>query len=121
MGIKNLLSFIKLKQVNLDNLNNYKRIAIDISCWLHKVKYADNCALAINKNHDGWKCALINIFSSLCKNHEVIFVFDGKTPEIKKNEHESRRENFQILKKIGLELIKNIETRHKGMYTLVSK
>jgi hypothetical protein len=100
MGIKGLFSFLDLQEVDLTKISKFKRIAIDISCWLHKVKYTDNCALAIDKNHDGWKCALINIFKPFCKDHELIFVFDGKTPEIKRVEHERRRGDYQVLRRM---------------------
>ena len=105
MGIKNLLKFITFNDITLTDLKKFNKIAIDISCWLHKVKYADNCSLAINPNHDGWKCAFKNIFSPICKSHDVIFVFDGKTPKIKQKEHQHRRENFEIMKKMYLKYL----------------
>ena len=100
MGIKGLFNFIDLEKTSLADLEGVRRIAVDVSCWLHKVKYADNCALALNKNHDAWKCAFKHTFTRLCRDFEVVFVFDGKTPDFKKVEHERRREDFKILKKM---------------------
>tara|TARA_B110000046_G_C13023979_1_gene412733 strand:- start:5935 stop:6777 length:843 start_codon:yes stop_codon:yes gene_type:complete len=119
MGIKNLFKILDLNQVNLSDIKKYKTIAVDISCWLHKVKYVDSCALALNKNHDGWKIAFINIFKPLCENHKLIFVFDGETPKIKQKEHERRRTDNIIIKKIGYELLKNHETKYRGMNMLL--
>ena len=119
MGIKGLFSFLDLHETSIFQLQNINKIAVDISCWLHKVKYVDNCALAIDKNHTGWKRAFINIFKPLCTKFEVIFVFDGATPEIKRKEHDGRRVNNAAMRKLGLALLTNDLTKAKGMQTLV--
>jgi 5'-3' exonuclease len=100
MGIKGLLKLVKTTETRIADIADLKTIAVDVSCWLHKVKYVDNCALALDKMHDGWLCAFQNIFEDLAKNYQVIFVFDGKTPDLKRSEHERRRKSHPDLVKM---------------------
>jgi exonuclease-1 len=119
MGIKNLFDIVKLRKVQLEDLTNYKTIAVDISCWLHKVKYANNCALATNENDVSWKYVFKSIFKKLSAQHKLIFVFDGVVPLLKRPEHEKRRFDNTNIKKMGKELLKNKETKSKGLQMLV--
>jgi 5'-3' exonuclease len=78
------------------------------------------CALGLNKEDSGWKRAFTSIFKPLVsRGHQLLFVFDGKTPEIKKDEHNKRRINNVRNRELALELIKNEETRQKGLSVLV--
>ncbi len=105
MGIKGLFKILNLKKVNIDDLKDVKKIAIDISCWLHRVKYAGGCALGLNSEDTSWELLFYNIFKELRKYFELVFVFDGKTPEEKRVEHERRRESNHIVKKMYVLLI----------------
>lgn len=125
MGIKSLFKSKYLLLNELTSTQNklqemgIKNIAIDISCWIHKAKYANNCELAINESSKAWLYMIYHSFKSLSKNFNLIFVFDGKTPDHKLKEHFKRRENNENLIKLGKELIKNKETELKGKELLV--
>ena len=63
----------------------YKKVAIDISLYLHKYKAV--CG-------DRWLVAFINLISSLRRNElHCVFIFDGKSPIEKEGEQNKRREN----------------------------
>lgn len=125
MGIKSLLKskYILLNEIiSVENKlkeMGIRNIAIDISCWIHKAKYAGECDLALNESSKAWLYAIYHTFKNLSKNFNLTFVFDGKTPEHKLKEHLKRRENNQNLIKLGKELIKDKETIFKGKELLV--
>lgn len=63
----------------------YEKIAIDISLYMHK--YKSICG-------DRWPSAFINLVASLRRNEiHCVFIFDGKAPDEKADEHEKRRNN----------------------------
>ncbi len=101
MGIKGLFKLLNLKKVNIStDLDGVKKIAVDVSCWLHRVKYAGGCALGIDPEDEAWEKVFFNIFIKLRTYFDLVFVFDGKTPEIKRKEHERRRESNYMIKKM---------------------
>lgn len=125
MGIKSLFKSKYLLLNEIDSVqtklkdHQIKNIAIDISCWIHKAKYASECDLAINESSKAWLYMIYHSFKSLSKSFNLTFVFDGKTPDYKLKEHLKRRENNKYLLKLGKELIKNKETEFKGKELIV--
>jgi exonuclease-1 len=128
MGITDLLKNIQLKETNIGEKTGFKSIAIDLSCYIHKTKYANECDLAINDYSQSYIYLLEKYFAFFIKNYEKIyFCFDGKTPDIKKDEFMSRREGFdskinlakillkskinENVKKAKQMLVQTIETR----------
>jgi 5'-3' exonuclease len=96
MGISNLLKFISLRKINTWSLF-YDNIYIDASCWLHKAKYAGGFDLALNPD----SIYFIEFISKMIApfdSRKLIFVFDGKTPPIKQQEHDNRRLNFKAMR-----------------------
>jgi 5'-3' exonuclease len=97
MGVENLLRLVSLKTVKLKNIE-YDNIIIDASCWLHRVKYANECELAICDE----SVAYIRLVSEMIlpfDKSKIIFCFDGKTPEIKAVTHFKRRVNHEAIRK----------------------
>ena len=91
MGIKsNFNQFLKEKCPNVfEEIHiseySFKRIAIDISLYLHKFKAV--CG-------DRWLSAFINLIACLRRNEtHCVFIFDGKAPEEKNEERAKRRED----------------------------
>lgn len=89
MGIKNLFSFIKknhpniLEQVHISEYA-YKKVAIDISLYLHKYKASAG---------DRWLSSFVNLITCLRKhNLHCIFIFDGQSPPEKAEEQKKRRD-----------------------------
>lgn len=69
----------------------YKRIAIDISLYMHKFKAV--CG-------DRWLTAFINLISCLRRNNvHCVFIFDGQAPVEKTSEREKRRKEREKLEK----------------------
>ena len=63
----------------------YKKVAIDISLYLHKFKAV--CG-------DRWLSAFINLIACLRRNEvHWVFIFDGKAPQEKEMERAKRHEN----------------------------
>ena len=90
MGIKNLNTFLRdicpdiFVPCHLSQFA-YKKIAIDISLYMHKYKAV--CG-------DRWLSAFINLISSLRRNElHCVFIFDGKAPIEKDREHVKRKES----------------------------
>ena len=48
MGISRLFSFLALEPIFIEDLHP-KSIGIDMSCFIHKAKYANCCSLAIDE------------------------------------------------------------------------
>jgi flap endonuclease-1 len=101
MGIKNLNKFLRDKcpsafiSIHLSSWA-YKKVAIDISLYLHKFKAV--CG-------DGWLTAFINLIISLRRNEiHCVFIFDGPAPPEKdlertrrKDERNEREQSITIL------------------------
>lgn len=85
MGIKGLGTFLKKynKQLVLSTLS-CKRIAIDASIFMYKFKYMSDSSEFINKFRFQIKKFKINSITP-------IYVFDGKSPELKQKLKESRK------------------------------
>lgn len=67
----------------------YKRVAIDISLYMHKFK-------AING--EKWMSSFINLISCLRRNEvHCVFIFDGASPVEKENERNKRRDRREKL------------------------
>ena len=63
----------------------FKRVAIDISLYLHKFKAI--CG-------DNWLSSFVNLVACLRRNEiHCVFIFDGKSPKEKENERTKRRDN----------------------------
>lgn len=101
MGIRGLHKILRLSNIDVVDMDNFKSIGIDASIWLHKFKYVDGSALGSNPNHDGWKEAFKAAFKKLGKTKKLTFVFDGKTPPYKMKEHEARRTNNEYVQKLN--------------------
>lgn len=121
MGITDLLRSISLKERSCESFG-FESIAIDLSCYIHKTKYSNNCDLAIDKNSKSYIYLLEKYFAYFLNNYKkVYFCFDGKTPDIKKDEFLSRREGFEskmVLAKILLKT-ENNENIKKAKQMLV--
>lgn len=94
MGIESLLKYTKTKKVSIDKLS-YNKVFIDISCWIHKAKFANECNLALNPNSNDFLHVLDSMLSRL-DNSKIIVCFDGETPEIKRETYEKRRKGNDI-------------------------
>ena len=83
----------------------YKKVAIDISLYLHKFKAV--CG-------DRWISAFILLIASLRRNEvHCVFIFDGKSPPEKNSEREKRRNDREKLEKQLYELEEAFEEYHK--------
>lgn len=110
MGIKsNFSKFLKDKcpqafdTVHLSHYR-YKKVAIDISLYLHKFKAV--CG-------DRWLTAFINLVSSLRRNElHCVFIYDGKAPDEKSAEQLERREAKEKLEKTVYELELALDEYH---------
>jgi len=96
MGIKNFNKFLRDKcpivfeQVHL-SMYMYKKVAIDISLYLHKYKAISG---------ENWLSMFINLVSSLRKNEiHCVFIFDGKAPPEKREEQLKRKIEKEKLEK----------------------
>jgi 5'-3' exonuclease len=82
----------------------YKKVAIDISLYLHKFKAV--CG-------DRWLSAFINLIACLRRNEvHCVFIFDGKSPPEKDAERAKRREDREKMEKQLYELEEAIEEYH---------
>lgn len=122
MGINRLFPFLFLEDVYIEDLHP-KSIAIDMSCFIHKAKYANSCSLAIDETGKDFlelleKYFLHFISINTCK---IYMVFDGKVPDYKKEEHESRRIDFEEKKQRAMLLMKStdLNEKHKGKLLLI--
>jgi 5'-3' exonuclease len=94
MGIKNLNKFLQTKCPTIFEYTHlsfyaYKKIAIDISLYLHKFKAV--CG-------ERWITAFINLIISLRRNEiHCVFIFDGKAPPEKDLERAKRGEEKEKL------------------------
>ena len=105
MGINNLNKLLRdaaptiFEEVHLSHYA-FKRVAIDISLYLHKFKAActrckecevhsrQKCSMCV----DRWLVAFINLVSSLRRNEvHCVFIFDGKAPPEKEAEQARRK------------------------------
>jgi exonuclease-1 len=121
MGIKELLSCLDMNVVDC-GLLEFTSIAIDMSCYIHKVKYAQDCDLALDTSSKGYIYLLEKYFAHFIKNYsKVYFVFDGKTPKIKSDEHFARRKDFDQKKALARLMLKseNIKERQKAKEMIV--
>ena len=90
MGIKsNFNKFLKetcpevFEEIHLSEYA-YKRIAVDISLYLHKFKAVSG---------DNWLNSFINLITCFRRNKiHCVFIFDGKSPKEKQKEQSRRRE-----------------------------
>lgn len=83
----------------------YKRVAIDISLYMHKFKAV--CG-------DRWLQAFLNLVSCLRRNEvHCVFIFDGKAPPEKDSEREKRRKERQKMEIQVAELEKALNNYHK--------
>jgi 5'-3' exonuclease len=113
MGIKsNFNKFLKsycgediYTTVNLSEYA-YKKIAIDISLYLHKYKVV--CG-------DDWIKAFINLVICLRKNNiHCVFIYDGKAPDEKDSEHEDRKIAKDKLRSTLKKLEESLELYHSS-------
>ena len=121
MGIGSLLKYVKTKKVTISKIC-FERVFIDISCWIHKAKYADECDLAVNIDSNGF-LNVINQMLSNFDNEKIIVCFDGETPEIKKDTHQKRRKDNDLLEKrsrIIIQTSKNKSMVYKAKRDLIS-
>ena len=110
MGIKNLNKFLRDKfedvfiPIHLSEYA-YKKVAIDISLYIHKYKAI--CG-------DKWLSAFIKLISSLRRNEiHCVFIFDGEAPKEKTAEREKRREEKEKLVKYVCDLEEALDNYHK--------
>tara|TARA_Y100000389_G_scaffold130734_1_gene128135 strand:+ start:3521 stop:4621 length:1101 start_codon:yes stop_codon:yes gene_type:complete len=110
MGIKNLNKFLRdqcpgvFTKTHLSQFG-FKKIAIDISLYLHKFK-----AIAGER----WLAAFLNLVSCLRRNNiHCVFVFDGKAPVEKNHEREKRRMEREKLEKSIFELQEAVDVYEK--------
>jgi flap endonuclease-1 len=110
MGITNFNKFLKdicpevFEQVHISEYA-YKKVAIDISLYLHKFKAV--CG-------DRWLSAFINLISCLRRNEiHCTFIFDGKSPPEKEGERAKRRTDREKLEKHLYEMEEAFEEYHK--------
>lgn len=110
MGIKNLNKFLREKCPEVfepTHISHYsfKKVAIDISLYLHKFK-----AIA----GDRWLAAFLHLVASLRRNQiHAVFVFDGKSPPEKSEERAKRRKEREKLEKYIYELQEGVNEYHK--------
>lgn len=84
----------------------YKRVAIDISLYLHKFKAV--CG-------DRWLSAFINLIACLRRNEiHCVFIFDGKAPVEKDAERAKRREDREKMEKNLFILEEAMEEYHRN-------
>jgi len=87
MGIRKLNKFLRVKCKNaiikryIEEIEN-KKLVIDISIYMYKYKAIDKL---IEKMYD--MCALFHKY-----NIDAVFIFDGKSKYMKKNELKKRKE-----------------------------
>lgn len=107
MGINDLLRSIEMPEVYIEDLEKTS-ICIDMSCFIHKAKYANNCSLAENLKSNDFVYLIEKYFAYFIRHfNKVYFVFDGKTPKIKQNEHLARRVTFEEKRIIGKKMMKS--------------
>lgn len=83
----------------------YKRVAIDISLYLHKFKAV--CG-------ERWLSAFINLISCLRRNEvHCVFIFDGNAPPEKENERSKRRDCREKMEKQLYELEEALDEFHQ--------
>lgn len=109
MGIKNLNKFLRDKCPDVFVMTHlsvyaYKKIAIDISLYMHKFKAV--CG-------DNWLSAFLNLVGSL-RNNEIhcVFIFDGKAPQEKDAEKAKRKEQKEKLEQNVMELEEALHIYH---------
>lgn len=113
MGIKDLFSLLDLECMDVSKLK-FKTIAIDLSCFIHKVKYSNDCELAIDCNSKSYIYLLEKYFAYFLTNYDTIyFCFDGKTPDIKKDEFSNRRAGFGDKIHLAKNLLKSDNAKDK--------
>jgi flap endonuclease-1 len=111
MGIKGLKNIIKkhapnaFQQITITDLYG-KRIAIDTSILLYKFRYLYN---------DDYLIGFNNTINQFAKNNvNIVFVFDGKPPDAKRETLQKRAETRnKAIKKID-DLITNFQQTHSG-------
>lgn len=121
MGINELLKSISMEKTDCSTFE-FESIAIDLSCYIHKTKYSNNSELAIDKESKSYIYLLEKYFAYfLTRYKKVYFCFDGKTPDIKKDEFLSRREGFDSKINLAKMLLKseNQENIKKAKQMLV--
>jgi 5'-3' exonuclease len=125
MGINDLFKIMDLENVTINDLvkkRGIKSVAIDMSCWLHRFKYARNCEMAIDVSSTAFlELFLVWLEPFINNKIKICIVFDGKTPEFKKHEHESRRMNFETKKVLAKTLMESCDQEevHKGRMFMV--
>jgi len=83
----------------------FKRVAIDISLYLHKFKAV--CG-------ERWLCAFINLIACLRRNEiHCVFIFDGKAPPEKEAERAKRRDNREKMEQQLYELEESLDDYNK--------
>jgi exonuclease-1 len=121
MGINELLRSIEMEEVYIEDLEK-SSICIDMSCFIHKAKYANGCSLAYDSDSIDFVYLIAKYFAYFIKHfQQIYFVFDGRTPSIKLNEHLARRVTFDEKKKLGKRLLKskNSIDQSKGKQMIV--
>lgn len=110
MGIKNLNKFLRDKfedvfiPIHLSQYA-YKKVAIDISLYIHKYKAI--CG-------DRWLSAFVKLICSLRRNEiHCVFIFDGEAPKEKTAEKAKRKEEKEKLINYVCDLEDALNTYHK--------
>jgi 5'-3' exonuclease len=108
MGIKSLNQLLKKyenihQEISLAEYA-YKKIAVDISCYIYKYKFSQG---------DKWLSYFINLVSCLRKNEiHCVFIYDSPAPIEKSLEQQKRRENREKDKQKIFELELGMEEFH---------
>jgi exonuclease-1 len=116
MGVNELLKNLVLKRTKVSEIE-FKSVGIDMSCFIHKAKYAGNCELAEHNSSEAFSQRLWELVGLFLERCEVLYlVFDGDVPDEKKSTHLERRSDFEKKKKLAQEYLKmnSPEFRAKG-------
>lgn len=95
MGISGLLQFVR-EAAEAVTVKSYagKRVAVDVSTWIHKGAYG--CALELGENHESADSFVVYCMSRVymlrANKIEPLLVFDGQKLPMKAMEHAARDE-----------------------------
>lgn len=117
MGVRNLLKIVHLLRVRVrgaEDLESRLRglgvdtLVIDASCWLHRAKLRGGFALACRGNTELAVASFLKYFAVLAGlTVRCVFVFDGATPELKRDTHAARRVAARDCTERGVKLLAN--------------
>lgn len=98
-----------------------KSVAFDMSCFIHKSKYANNCSIIEDDKGTDFLYSLYGFVVNFLHLNAIYLVFDGKTPEHKLQEFNERRKGFEAKKEKAKLLMKskNETERTRGRMLLI--